>query len=90
VAWLKLVGFNESQGDLRATYQRMRARPLPAVYRPPHGGPPGIMLAHSLDPRGIEVVFGGMSSSLASGGALNWAQRELVNTVTSLTNQCFY
>jgi hypothetical protein len=90
MAWLNLVGFNESQGELRETYQRMRIRPMPPAYRPPHNGAPGIILAHSLDPAGIDLVFGGMSSSLANDGALSWRQRELVNTVTSLTNQCFY
>ncbi len=63
---------------------------MPRVYAPPHGGAPGIVRAHSLDAKLIEIVFGGMSVSLATEETLAWPRRELVNTVTSLVNQCFY
>jgi len=67
----------------------MRQRPMPKVYQPPHGGTPGIIRAHSLDPALIGIVFGGMSASLAT-DTLAWPLRELVNTATSLANQCSY
>ena len=46
---LPIVGYAASTGRLRETYDRMRERPLPPVYRPAHGGVPGIIEAHSLD-----------------------------------------
>jgi hypothetical protein len=67
----------------------MRERPLPAVYRPTHGGVPGIIAAHSLDPQLIPKVFGA-SSTLNGTGPLSWPERELVNTITSRLNQCLY
>ena len=63
---------------------------MPKVYNPPHGNAPGIVVAHSLDAKLIGFVFGGMSASLATSETLAWPLRELVNAVTSLTNQCLY
>jgi hypothetical protein len=67
----------------------MRERPLPPVYRPAHGGVPGIIAMHSLDPLLIPKVFG-TSSTLNGAGPLSWPERELVNAITSRLNQCFY
>lgn len=86
---LAFVGYAESTGSLRETYDRMLERPLPPVYRPPHGGPAGIIQAHSLDPALIPKVFG-TSSTLNGAGPLSWHDRELVNAITSRLNQCFY
>jgi hypothetical protein len=86
---LAIVGYTASTGLLRETYDRMLARPLPPVYRPSHGGAPGIIQAHSLDPALIPKVFG-TSSTLNGAGPLSWADRELINATTSRLNQCFY
>ena len=86
---LPIIDHASSTGILRETYQRMLERPLPPVYRPAHGGPPGIIQAHSLDPALIPKVFG-CSTTLNGAGPLTWPERELVNAVTSRLNQCFY
>ena len=86
---LTIIGPDDASGALRETYQRMLARPLPPVYRPAHGGPPGIIAAHSLDPALIPRVFG-CSSTLNGAGPLTWPERELVNALTSRLNQCLY
>jgi hypothetical protein len=86
---LTIIDHASSTGLLRETYDRMLERPLPAVYRLPHGGAPGIILAHSLDPLLIPKVFGCVST-INGAGPLVWAERELVNTITSRLNQCLY
>lgn len=86
---LAITNYAESTGVLRETYERMLQRPLPPTYRPKHGGPPGIITAHSLDPVLIPKVFG-MSTTLNGAGPLSWPEREIVNATTSLLNQCFY
>ena len=86
---LAIIGYEASRGQLRDTYDRMRKRPLPPVYRPSHGGAPGIITAHSLDPALIPRVFA-TSSTLNGAGPLSWPERELVNATTSRLNQCFY
>jgi hypothetical protein len=86
---LTIISHAASTGLLRETYARMLERPLPPVYRPAHGGAPGIVQAHSLDPLLIPKVFG-CSSTLNGVGPLSWPERELVNAATSRLNQCFY
>jgi hypothetical protein len=89
MAFIRTIDAREATGALAATYARMKERPMPSVYVPPHGGAPGIIRAHSLDPQLIAIVFGGMSASLAS-DTLSWPHRELINTATSFANQCSY
>ena len=86
---LAIIGYDASCGQLRETYDKMRERPLPPVYRPSHGGAPGIITAHSLDAALIPRVFA-TSSTLNGAGPLTWPERELVNATTSRLNQCFY
>jgi hypothetical protein len=86
---LAIIDFATSRGILRDIYERMRERPLPPVYRPEHGGVPGIITAHSLDPHLIGRVFA-TSTTLNAAGPLSWPERELVNAITSRLNQCLY
>lgn len=86
---LAITTYEQSTGALRAIYDKMRERPLPQVYRPAHGGVPGIIAMHSLDPQLIPKVFT-TSSTLNGAGPLTWPERELVNAITSRLNQCFY
>jgi hypothetical protein len=86
---LPVVDYDASSGALREIYDQMRARPLPPVYRPAHGGVPGIIAAHSLDPQLIPRVFA-CSTTLNGAGPLSWPERELVNALVSRLDQCFY
>jgi len=61
---------------------------MPPVYHPAHGDAPGIIRTHSLDPELLQRTFG-VSGALAF-STLPWADRELLASVTSRTNQCFY
>ena len=86
---LAYTNYDAATGALREIYDKMRERPLPQVYRPQHGGAPGIITAHSLDAALIPRVFT-TSSTLNGAGPLTWPERELVNATTSRLNQCFY
>lgn len=86
---LPITDYDTSTGELREIYDRMRERPMPPAYKPRHGGIPGIITAHSLDPQLIPRVFK-TSSTLNGAGPLTWPERELVNALTSRLNQCFY
>jgi alkylhydroperoxidase family enzyme len=88
VAWLRTIPSTEADGPLAAAYEAMANRPMPPVYKPEHGGAPGIIRAHSLDPALLAVTFS-VSGALAQ-ETLPWRERELLSSVTSRTNQCFY
>jgi hypothetical protein len=89
VPHLRTIGPHEATGALAEVYHQMRGRPMPAVYRPAHGGVPGIILAHSLDAGLMTHVFG-FSSGVNQAGPLTWPERELIAALTSRLNQCFY
>jgi hypothetical protein len=88
VAYLPMIGSQEADGDLLAAYLAMAARPMPPAYLPNHGDAPGIIRAHSLDAELLRRTFA-VSGSL-SNDALSWQSRELINSVTSRENECFY
>ena len=86
---LTIIGQAAATGALREIYTKMLERPMPPTYRPAHGGPPGIITAHSLDPQLIPLVFG-CSTTVNGSGPLSWPERELINATTSRLNQCLY
>ena len=88
VAWLETIPRSRADGALADAYAAMADRPMPEVYRPPHGDMAGIIRAHSLDPRLMSLTFG--ASGTLHGSTLTWTERELLSSVTSRTNQCFY
>ncbi len=88
MAWLATIPSHDAVGQLAQTYAAMATRPIPDAYQPPHGDAPGIVRAHSLDPELMRRTFA-VSGSLHQ-STLGWADRELVSSVTSRTNQCFY
>jgi hypothetical protein len=88
MAWLRTVSRSQADGPLADAYAAMAARPMPAAYRPPHDDAAGIIRAHSLDPQLMRLTFA-VSGGLR-GDTLTWAERELLSSVTSRTNQCFY
>lgn len=88
MAYLQMIGRHEADGDLLEAYQAMAARPMPRAYVPDHGDAPGIIRAHSLDPELLRRTFA--VSGALSNDALPWRSRELVNSVTSRENECFY
>lgn len=88
MAWLTIIGRAEAVGDLAEVYAAMAARSIPEAYRPPHDDAAGIIRAHSLDAELMRRTFA-VSGSLHQ-SALDWADRELISSVTSRTNQCFY
>ena len=89
MAHLTIIEPGEATGELAANYERMRTRKMQPVYQPSHGGLPGIIRAHSLDAGLMARVFAA-SGAVNGQGPLAWAQRELIATITSRLNQCFY
>lgn len=87
-----MLGLKEAEGELKELYALVKARgsQRPAVYDPPTGDVANIIKAHSLDPEGMKLAFG-MSAAIHWGPlSLPWAEREMLNTVTSAANNCFY
>jgi len=86
---LRTFSYAAASGELREVYDQLLARPMPATYRPAHGGVSGIAQAHSLDPQLLQRVFAASPTLLAT-GPLDRSERELVAALTSRLDQCFY
>jgi hypothetical protein len=89
MTFIRTVDLHEADDALRAVYKNMASRPMPDVYRAPHGGPAGIIRAHSLDPELMGITFAA-SASYRTIGALSWADQELIAAAASRSNGCFY
>lgn len=90
--WIRMIGAAEAEGTLKQIYTRMQSASgaRPAVYKPPTGDVANIVKSHSLEPEGLRLAFG-MSAAIHWGAnSLPWARREMLNTVTSAANRCFY
>lgn len=94
-AFIRMIGAREAQAEgreLALVYAQMAAASgaRPTVYNTPDGDVPNIVRCHSLDPIGLRLAFS-LSASIHWGDdALPWATREMINTVTSWSNDCFY
>jgi len=88
MAFIRVIEAHEAGEELLAIYQAMNSRPMPAVYRAPHGGPAGIIRAHSLDPELMQVTFRATGARMM--GTLPWAEQELIAAAASQSNGCFY
>jgi len=90
--WIRMIGAAEAEGVLKEIYTRMRSNSgsRPAVYQPPTGDAANIVKSHSLEPEGLRLAFG-MSTAIHWGpSSLPWEKREMLNTVTSVANNCYY
>jgi hypothetical protein len=90
--WIRMIGITEAEGRLKEIYVKMRsgAGSRPAVYSAPTGDAANIVRSHSLEPEGLRLAFGISSAIHWSDKSLPWVQREMLNTVTSRANNCFY
>jgi len=88
MAFIRVVEPRDADEKLLAIYQAMNTRPMPAVYRAPHGGPAGIVRAHSADPELLVTTFSATGARMV--GTLSWAEMELISAAASQTNGCFY
>ncbi|MGH9428800.1 MAG: hypothetical protein ACRD2L_21140 [Terriglobia bacterium] len=90
--WIQMIGVREAQGVLKEVYAVMGTNmgSRPAVYSTPSGDAPNIVKSHSLEPEGLRLAFGISTAIHWSDTSLPWAKREMINTVTSRANNCFY
>ena len=90
--WIQMLGVREAAGKLRDVYAQMRTNmgSRPSVYSTPTGDAPNIVKSHSLEPEGLRLAFSISTAIHWSDKSLPWAKREMINTVTSRANNCFY
>jgi hypothetical protein len=92
MTWIKTVPYSESEGRLRDAIERERAL-YPGEYATPTGitdEAGGIVASHSLIPDALYHAFATFGVLLSADLPLTRRQHEMITTVVSVTNRCFY
>lgn len=90
MAWIKTIGFKDPEmtPELMAAYQAAGSA-LPPEYM---GGDDAanIVKSHSLDPEALRTAFSAGLHLINGPSPLSRRDREMINTVVSAANRCFY
>ena len=93
MTWIKTVPLNEANKQLidameeqRALYPKEYAEPV----HPSPDGPSQIVASHSLIPEALRHAFSTFGALMSPDLPLQRRQHEMITTVVSVTNRCFY
>jgi hypothetical protein len=97
VTWIKTVPYDRAGPDLRRLYESVRAlypreyggEPVPSLVRP-DGTSDSIVAAHSLIPEAMRHLMSGLGVLLSPDLPLTRRQHEMIASVVSAENSCFY
>jgi hypothetical protein len=97
MTWIQTVPYEQAGLDLRRVYEAIRAlypreyggEPVPSLVRP-DGTSDSITAAHSLIPEAMRHMMSGLGVLLQPGLPLTRRQHEMITSVVSVENSCFY
>jgi hypothetical protein len=97
MTWIRTVPYDQADAELRRVYEQVRALypgeygglPVPSLVRP-DGGSDSIVAAHSLIPEAMRHMMSGLAVLLQPGLPLTRRQHEMIASVVSVRNRCFY
>ena len=93
MTWIKTVPFNEASKDLIRALESQRAI-YPKEYATPvfksDDGVAGIVGSHTLIPDALFHAFSTFGVLMSSDLPLTRRQQEMITTMVSVTNRCFY
>ena len=96
MTWIRIVPPAEAEGDLKESYETLYGM-YPAEYhvdnealRRPDGSLDSIVAAHSLLPKAMLHAFSTHAALIGPDTPLTRRQQEMISTVVSAHNRCFY
>jgi hypothetical protein len=94
MTWIKVIPLSEANERLLSALQNQRAL-YPVEYaQPVHpvegGGASSIVASHSLIPDALFHAFATFGSLMSADLPLSRRQHEMIATMVSVTNRCFY
>lgn len=93
MAWIKTVKFDEADAELRERLMKLRAL-YPREYEAPTSEQTGtdesIIESHTLMPDAMFHTFAAFAAMMSPDLPLERRQHEIIATMVSLTNDCFY
>jgi alkylhydroperoxidase family enzyme len=85
MTWIKVIPLSEANERLRSALQDQRA-----LYPVKGGETSGIVASHSLIPDALFHAFATFGSLMSADLPLSRRQHEMIATMVSVTNRCFY
>jgi hypothetical protein len=96
MTWIKTVPVEQADAKLRQVYEAIYAlypgeyrQPVASLVRP-DGGSDSITAAHSLIPDAMQHMMSGLGALLQPNLPLTRRQQEMIASVVSVQNRCFY
>lgn len=94
MTWIKTVQTHEADEKLKRAIEMQREM-YPQEYKSPvhptpDGGTSGIVASHSLIPDALYHAFSTFGALMSPDLPLSRAQHEMIATMVSVTNRCFY
>ena len=93
MTWIKTVPLSQASEALLRALEEQKAL-YPVEYSSPvfptDDGPPGIVASHSLIPGALYHAFSTFGSLMSPDLPLARRQHEMIATMASVTNRCFY
>ena len=97
MTWIKTIPPDEADPELLRIYQSVRAlypreyggEPIPSLVRP-DGKSDSIVAAHSIIPEAMRHMMSGLAALLRPELPLTRRQQEMIASVVSVENSCFY
>jgi len=94
MTWIPIVPFPQAQGELQQAYRDVYALYPPEygieVVRRPDGTSDSVVAAHSLIPQALRHSMSAFGAMIAPDLPLTRSQHEMIATVVSALNGCFY
>ena len=93
MTWIRTVPYSEASEKLMQAMEDQRAL-YPVEYKAPvfptTDGPSGIVASHTLIPEALYHAFATFGALMSPELPLTRRQHEMITTVVSVTNRCFY
>lgn len=96
MTWIKTIPYEEASEELKRVYESVRALypqeyadPVQSLTRP-DGGSDSVVTAHSIIPEAMRHMMSGLGALLQPNLPLTRGQQEMIASVVSIQNQCFY
>jgi hypothetical protein len=93
MTWIKTIPYDQAGPDLKHAYEAQRTLYPPEYAIPFHprpGSTDSIVESHSLIPKALEHAFAAYGALMSPDLPLTRAQHEMIATVVSAVNRCFY
>ncbi len=90
MTWIRTIPIEEADENLRRMIEAQRAMYPKEYDSPVSPGGDSIVASHSLMPESLFHIFGAFGAMMAPDLPLSRAQHEMIATMVSVINRCFY